>query len=86
MRPLSASKTIRLKCLDCAGGAHLEVRSCAVLDCVLWRWRLGLNPNTKKNRTNRFLCMKNFEGMHNRSAREVVDVIEGGMSHGEAEQ
>jgi len=45
------TKTIRLKCLDCSGGSHTEVKWCPVTDCPLWRWRFGRRPETVEAKT-----------------------------------
>jgi hypothetical protein len=38
---LTASKAIRLKCLDCCCDQITEVRMCEVKQCPLWRFRMG---------------------------------------------
>ena len=38
------AKTIRKKCLDCAGFQHAEVRKCVAFKCPLWPHRMGKNP------------------------------------------
>jgi hypothetical protein len=38
---LTASKAIRLKCLDCCGENMAEVTRCHIVKCPLWRWRSG---------------------------------------------
>ena len=42
---ITRGKAIRLKCLDCCGGNHAEVRRCTAISCPLWRYRMG---NEKK--------------------------------------
>jgi hypothetical protein len=39
--PLTRTKAIRQKCLECQGGNAQEVRRCTHSDCTLWPWRLG---------------------------------------------
>jgi len=46
MTPL---KAIRLKCLDCCCGSRYEVKLCTCLDCTLYPFRFGKNPNIKGN-------------------------------------
>ena len=41
----SPLKTIRAKCLDCAGGQPSEVRECPIPACPLHAYRMGKNPN-----------------------------------------
>ena len=38
---VNRSKAIRLKCLDCCCGNRAEVRRCHIMDCPLWRYRMG---------------------------------------------
>lgn len=38
---ITRSKAIRLKCLDCCCGNNTEVRKCPVVNCPLWRYRMG---------------------------------------------
>ncbi len=38
-------KTIRKKCLDCAGGQYKQVRLCNALSCPLYPYRMGKRPN-----------------------------------------
>ena len=48
MTPL---KAIRAKCLDCMGGQVKEVRLCPIPECPLYLFRLGKNPNIKRDYT-----------------------------------
>ena len=41
-------KAIRLHCLECSGGSSNEVRLCVIPDCPLYPFRLGKNPNIKR--------------------------------------
>ena len=43
-------KAIRRKCLDCCVGQSAEVRKCHLLDCDLWPYRFGMDPNPSKQR------------------------------------
>lgn len=72
----SPMKAIRKKCLDCCGNQAIEVKACSALDCPIWKYRLGLHPNTKKNHLNPFLQRSNFEELHNIGASKVVEVIQ----------
>lgn len=38
-------KAIRAKCLDCCCGSSKEVARCPTLDCSLYPYRFGKNPN-----------------------------------------
>lgn len=38
---LTASKAIRLKCLDCCCENSNAVRECNIVKCPLWRYRFG---------------------------------------------
>lgn len=42
MTPL---KAIREKCLDCVCGVTVEVRRCVCINCPLFPFRFGRNPN-----------------------------------------
>lgn len=44
MTPL---KAIRAKCLDCCCGQPKEVRLCTCVNCPLYQYRMGHNPNRK---------------------------------------
>lgn len=39
--PLSRTKAIRAKCMECCCGNSAEVRRCRITDCALWPWRMG---------------------------------------------
>ena len=45
---LSPLKAIRAKCLECSNGSFAEVRLCPIVDCNLYFWRFGKNPNRKR--------------------------------------
>lgn len=75
-KKISPMKAIRLKCIDCCGGILIEVKACSSLKCPLWKYRLGLHPNTEKNQDNVFLQAKNFKGLENKEASEVIQYIE----------
>lgn len=40
-------KAIKAKCLDCSCGSYVEVKECHIVDCPLYPFRLGHNPNIK---------------------------------------
>ena len=46
--PQTAIKAIRAKCLDCSGGSSAEVKACELTHCPLYKFRLGKNPNIKR--------------------------------------
>ena len=48
MTPL---KAIRAKCLECCCDSTYEVKMCESRDCSLWQYRLGHNPNRKRELT-----------------------------------
>ena len=45
--PLSRTKAIRQKCLECCCGNAAEVRRCHITDCTLWSWRLGRSSRAR---------------------------------------
>ena len=48
MGSLSPLKAIRAWCLECSCGVRAEVRNCTMLDCPLYPFRMGKNPNRKR--------------------------------------
>ena len=44
---LTPIKAIREKCLDCSAGQPSEIRKCLIIDCPLFKYRFGKNPNRK---------------------------------------
>ena len=48
---LTPIKAIKEKCLDCCCGQREEVKMCPVKTCPLHDFRLGKNPNRKRNLT-----------------------------------
>jgi len=45
---LTPLRAIRAKCFDCSGGQPSEIRSCPIMDCPLYPFRLGKNPFSKR--------------------------------------
>ena len=39
--PLSRTKAIKAKCLECQCGQNAEVERCQMTDCALWPYRIG---------------------------------------------
>ncbi|MBN1501949.1 hypothetical protein JW930_00255 [Candidatus Woesearchaeota archaeon] len=75
MKPTTPMKAIRLKCVDCCAGQSLEIKACPCIDCSLWRYRLGRNPNYKENKKNPYLNPKNFVGRENWEAIKLIKFI-----------
>lgn len=48
MSPLQAIKKF---CYECSGENHKEVTKCAAVNCALYQFRKGKNPNRKLNYT-----------------------------------
>lgn len=44
----SPLKSIRAKCLECSNQQKGEVLNCRIVDCSLYPFRLGKNPNRSK--------------------------------------
>lgn len=56
--PRRALRVIRGQCMMCAG-SRADVRQCAAReDCVLWRYRFGVRPQTYKEVRRRFFVPK----------------------------
>ena len=48
---LTPLKAIRAKCLDCCCGSSHEVNLCPCVDCKLYPYRFGKNPNLQREST-----------------------------------
>lgn len=72
---VSPMKAIRLKCLDCCCGSHDLVTTCPVIECSLWKFRTGKNPNTEKNRSNMLLRKDLFDRMTSWSHEKTLNEI-----------
>ena len=70
MKRLTRSEAIRKHCLQCAGDSALEVTLCTVLDCPLWRYRVGKEPENKKYKE-RFLRALNKDRV--KDYTEILD-------------
>lgn len=51
MKPTTALKAIRLKCLDCCCGSSAEVRRCHIDKCALHGYRFGHKPKKTPEKT-----------------------------------
>lgn len=47
MRTKTPIKSIREHCIECSSGSKSEVFKCSLVDCPLYPYRLGKNPNRK---------------------------------------
>ena len=47
MGNLSPVKAVRAYCLECSANQPSEVRNCPMVDCPLYSFRMGKNPNRK---------------------------------------
>lgn len=74
-RTISPLQAIRSKCLDCTGHQYNEIKSCPVLDCPLWMFRLGIHPFTKRNQSNPFLCKSYFTGKQNTPSEQLIQEV-----------
>ena len=57
------------------GNSKKHVKACPVLDCSLWKFRLGIHPFTKKNYKNPFLDKKNFKGIESLTSSQLISKI-----------
>lgn len=46
-KTINPLKAIRIKCLDCVCGQTKEIRLCPSVNCPLYSFRNGHNPNRK---------------------------------------
>lgn len=44
---LTPVKAIKKNCLECSGVSKKEVRVCVIIECPLYPYRMGKNPNRK---------------------------------------
>ena len=67
----SATKMLRLKCLDCCDGSAREVTRCSAVGCPSWDYRFGKRPQTVRSKHPRLLdklwvllagCIDDFAG------------------------
>ena len=72
---INRRKAIKLKCLDCSGGYHAEVKNCPLTDCPLYEFRTGEGKQDadKRNKAIRSKCMECTCGQRN-EIRECVNV------------
>jgi len=47
VKKISPLRAIRANCLECSGDNMAEVKRCEIIDCPLWPFRMGHNPNRK---------------------------------------
>lgn len=48
MTPMQA---IRAKCMECSNDSFKEIKLCSITNCPLYDFRLGKNPNIKREYT-----------------------------------
>ena len=74
-------KSIRARCLDCAGSA-VEVQACEVTDCELHPYRLGHNPRRAGmgGRIGEIVQHKRPDNLQDRMAGANAGEIAGGVS------
>jgi hypothetical protein len=46
-KSLTPIKAIRAKCMECSNWQYSEVARCEIMDCALWMYRFGKNPDRK---------------------------------------
>jgi hypothetical protein len=45
---LTPVQAIRAKCIDCSNSQLKEIRTCQIVDCAFYPFRMGKNPNRKR--------------------------------------
>lgn len=68
--PVTFSKAIRLKCLDCCAGLVLEVKECTTTTCPLYLFRSGRNKSKPRAPISEEQRLKAAERL--RKARENI--------------
>lgn len=67
-------KAIRAKCLDCTNNQNNEIRDCPIVQCPLYDFRMGHNPNRKG------ICGKGFAELGKKGkdteGEEIIDETE----------
>jgi hypothetical protein len=43
---MTRRNAIKAKCFDCSGGSAQEAALCQVMDCPLWTYRIGQEPDS----------------------------------------
>ena len=74
-KKMTPTKAIRKKCKDCTGGQCLEIKYCPILNCPLWAFRFGKNPNISKNRKNPLINKEFFKGFENKSSSIIKEAL-----------
>lgn len=69
-------KAIREKCLDCCCGSSHEVKLCTAERCALHPFRLGKNPNIKREYTDEQREQMRQRLAEHRKKKETEDVRE----------
>lgn len=67
-RTLTPIKAIRAYCLGCCCGSYQEVQLCPITDCELYLYRMGHNPNIKREYTEE-------------QKRAMIERMKKGMNH-----
>ena len=65
-------KAIRQNCIDCSAGSYKEVEECDMMNCPLFPYRKGNDPNPARRSKNR-AC----GGMKNATEKEIKEEQEG---------
>jgi len=68
---MSKSKAIKLKCLDCSGGSHKDVKLCQIFDCPLWSFRLGYSTTSPR-------YMRTMDEVKRNHAAELQELVQEG--------
>ncbi len=69
-------KVIRTKCSDCTCDQPKEIRTCHILDCALWSYRMGLDPTPTRSRNNLKIISPEREKPENNSKAIEKDGVD----------
>ena len=75
-KAITPMKAIRQKCMGCMCGTAQEIKACSIIDCALWKFRLGKRPYSEKGKANPFLNEKNFKGKEALSSGALIKTID----------
>lgn len=77
-KTLTPMKAIRAKCLDCCCGSSKEVELCPALNCSLYPYRFGKNPNIKLSEEQKAKRAAHFKNKPRQQGAQSAEVTNDG--------